>query len=93
MTAAPKQGSLLKSQCRGFLASQTSLFYCEADAVREETGKSTAGSWRGRGPSTRARIVEITSGKSLFQQGLIATCKDRTDEHIAKPSGELGTGA
>jgi hypothetical protein len=28
------------------------------------------------GPSTYARIVEITSGTALVQQGLVATCKD-----------------
>jgi hypothetical protein len=28
------------------------------------------------GPSTYARIAEITSGTSILQQGLAATCKD-----------------
>jgi hypothetical protein len=28
------------------------------------------------GPSTHARIVEITSGTTNLQQGLAATCKD-----------------
>jgi hypothetical protein len=28
------------------------------------------------GPSTYARIVDITSGTSILQQGLAATCKD-----------------
>jgi hypothetical protein len=28
------------------------------------------------GPSTYTRIMEITSGSTIFQQGLAATCKD-----------------
>ena len=28
------------------------------------------------GPDTYARIAEITSGKTIFQQGLAITCKD-----------------
>jgi len=31
---------------------------------------------RGKGPSALAQIVEITSGRAIFQQGLTATCKD-----------------
>ena len=42
----------------------------------EETDQSTAQSWRGKDPSTYTRIAEITSGRSIFQQGLAATCKD-----------------
>jgi hypothetical protein len=38
--------------------------------------KSAVGSWRGRDPSTHTKIAEITSGRALFQQGLVATCKD-----------------
>ena len=34
------------------------------------------GTLRGRGPSALAQIVEITSGRAIFQQGLTATCKD-----------------
>jgi hypothetical protein len=28
------------------------------------------------GPGTLTQIVEITSGRTIFQQGLTATCKD-----------------
>ena len=48
----------------------------EADDFREETGKCTGREWRGMGPSTYTRIAEITSGGTIFQQGLAATCKD-----------------
>jgi len=35
------------------------------------------GTLRGKGPSALTQIVEITSGRAIFQQGLTATCKDR----------------
>ena len=34
------------------------------------------GTRRGMGPSVLTQIVEITSGRANFQQGLTATCKD-----------------
>ena len=34
------------------------------------------GTLRGKGPGALAQIVEITSGRAIFQQGLTATCKD-----------------
>jgi len=48
----------------------------EADILREETGKSTEGALRRRGPDTYTRTTEITSGWAIFQQGPAATCKD-----------------
>ncbi len=30
--------------------------------------------------ASKERLAEITSGRSLFQQGLVATCEDRKDE-------------
>jgi hypothetical protein len=38
--------------------------------------QSTVQSWRGTDPSAHTRIAEITSGRAIFQQGLVATCKD-----------------
>ena len=34
------------------------------------------GTLRGKGPSALTQIVEITSGRAIFQQGLTTTCKD-----------------
>ena len=48
----------------------------EAEALREETGKSNEGALRGMGPGTYTRIAEITSGRANSQQGLMTTCKD-----------------
>jgi hypothetical protein len=48
----------------------------EAVTFWEETDKGTREASRGKGPSTHARIAEITSGKTISQQGLATTCED-----------------
>jgi hypothetical protein len=50
----------------------------EAVTLWEETdkGTSTREASRGKGPGTYARIAEITSGRTISQQGLAITCKD-----------------
>ena len=52
----------------------------QAEAFREETGKSIGRASRGMGPSACARIAEITSGRAISQQGLATTCKDSSDQ-------------
>jgi hypothetical protein len=39
---------------------------------------------RGRGPSILGKIRRITSGRSCWQQGLVATCKDSSNEAMAE---------
>ena len=73
--------------------SRTCCMESEADASREETGKCTGREWRGTGPSTYTRTMETTSGTTIFQQGLAATCKDQPEEHIAEPEGGIWWGA
>ncbi|MFH1125357.1 MAG: hypothetical protein V1758_17010 [Pseudomonadota bacterium] len=41
----------------------------EAGTLREETDGCTGEASRGKGPSTHARIAEITSGRTISQQG------------------------
>ncbi len=48
----------------------------ETEVLREETGRSTEGTLRGKGPCTDTRIAEIMSGRAVSQQGLATTCKD-----------------
>ena len=48
----------------------------ETEVLREETGRSTEGMLRGKGPCTYTRIAEIMSGRVVSQQGLATTCKD-----------------
>ena len=76
MTAAPKYGSLLKSHCSGSPVCRTRFPWREAEVLGEEMGICTRGTWRGMGPVACTRIAEIMSGRSRFQQGLVATCKD-----------------
>jgi hypothetical protein len=84
MTAAPKGPPLLKLHCREGFAGRTCHSGREADAPREETGNCTGETRRGMGPSTYARIVEITSGTTTLQQGLAATCKDSSYRQLAE---------
>jgi hypothetical protein len=62
------------------LARQTRFNLGESDVCWEEAGECTGRAPRGMGPSTYTRIAETTSGRSQFQQGLTATCKDREEE-------------
>lgn len=45
------------------------------------------------GPSTYARVVEITSGRAISQQGLAATCKDLAHEGPPEAQGGFWSGA
>jgi hypothetical protein len=45
------------------------------------------------GPSTYARVAEITSGRAISQQGLTATCKDRVHKVEAEARGGFWSGA
>ncbi len=45
------------------------------------------------GPSTYARVAEITSGRAISQQGLTATCKDRAHKAETKARGGFWSGA
>ncbi len=63
----------------------------KADVAGEVTGKSTLqavvvgaqASWEG--------LAEITSGRTRWQQGLVATCKDSRNEAVAE-GGESQAG-
>ena len=48
----------------------------------EETGKSTTGSAGVRAQAPGERCVEITSGRTLSQQGLAATCQDPSAQAV-----------
>ena len=50
----------------------------ETEVLREETGRGTEGTLRGKGPCTYTGIAEIMSGRAVSQQGLATTCKDPT---------------
>jgi hypothetical protein len=48
----------------------------KADAVGEETGMSTSQTAVIGARASKERHAEITSGRAISQQGLVATCKD-----------------
>jgi hypothetical protein len=76
MTAASKHGSPQKLLHGGFSASRTFFLWGETGVLGEETDECNRGKRRGMGPSTYTRVMEITSGGTISQQGLAATCKD-----------------
>ena len=55
----------------------TCRFVGKADGLQEETVKSTVNTAGIRVQASKKRSAEITSGRSIDQQGLAATCKDR----------------
>ncbi len=93
MTATPKFLPHGSRDVRTISCAEPVLPSGEADAVREEAGRSTGEARRGTGPSAYTRIVEITSGSTNFQQGLVATCEDRSEERIAESAGGFWWGA
>ena len=52
----------------------------EAVTLWEEMDKGTREASRGKGPGTYGGIAEITSGRTISQQGLVTTCKDPSNK-------------
>jgi hypothetical protein len=52
----------------------------EAVTFREETDECTGEASRDKGPGTYGGIAEIASGRTIFQQGLVTTCKDPSNK-------------
>jgi len=52
------------------------------------TGACTRWDRRGRGPSNQGKTRRITSRRSRWQQGLVATCKDSSNEVKNRSRGE-----
>jgi hypothetical protein len=76
MTAASINGSPRKLPCGDKSARRTRFPWGETGVLGEATDVRSQGVRRGMGPSAYARVVEITSGRAISQQGLTATCKD-----------------
>ena len=84
----PRNGNLTSKPRRGeFPRAEPFESEVRPMSAGKETGQSTGGARRGRGPSTRTRIGEITSGRAVIQQGLTATCKDPPHEGQPKEVG------
>lgn len=76
MIAASIYGSPRKLPCGGKSARRTLFPWGETGVLGQGTDDRSRGVRRGMDPSTYARVVEITSGRTISQQGLVATCKD-----------------
>jgi hypothetical protein len=61
----------------------------KADVLGEEMGRSTPGTTEVRDQAPGERLAEITSGRSISQQGLAATCKDLPNEAKAEGGGRV----
>ena len=79
MTAAPKR-STDRSSCRRTAMRRPDPLTGKANVLGEATGACTLGA-AGVGVQTRREgLAEITSGRTVAQQGLTATCKDLEQE-------------
>jgi hypothetical protein len=86
MTAAPKMG-LDGSSCRGDALRRPGPNEGKANVLGEATGACTLGA-AGVGVQTRGEgSAETPSGRARAQQGLAATCKDRSCEAMPKLLG------
>jgi hypothetical protein len=65
----------------------TRCFSGKAEVLWEETGKCTTGTAGAGVQAPGERLAEITSGRTIFQQGLVATCKDPPEEAKARAGG------
>jgi Group II intron, maturase-specific domain len=58
-------------------------------SIGKETGQSTDGAWRGRGPSAQTRIVEITSGKTNLPAGADSNLQRPVERGKPKSAGGI----
>jgi hypothetical protein len=86
-------GSPPKLLCGDKSARRTRFPWGETGVLGEATDVSSRGAWRGMGPSTYARVVEITSGRAISQQGLVATCEDLAHKGELEARGGFWSGA
>jgi len=82
--AVPK--STLRRSCsaQDFVSRRPELQAGKADDRWEETSTSTVGDTGVWGQTSKERFVEITSGRTISQQGLAATCKDPSYKAMPK---------
>ncbi len=88
MIAASTYGSPQKLPCGGKSARRTHFPWGETGVLGQGTDNRSRGARRGMDPSTYARVVEITSGRTISQQGLVATCMDPV--HKGRPEARGG---
>ena len=67
----------------------TRCFSGKADVLWEETGRCTTETAGVGVQAPGERLAEITSGRTISQQRLVATCKDPPEEVKAKVGGRV----
>ena len=90
----PRETSPVEVALQGLnFVSRTCHLEREADASQEGTGERTGRSRRGTGPSAYARIMEITSGSTVFQQEARSNLQRLAVYAKAKPARGFRWGA
>ena len=84
MAATSKIPSAVKSLERNLTVRRPIALLGKADAAGEVTGKSNLRTVVVGAQASRERLAEITSGRSRWHQGLVATCPDSSNEAIAE---------
>ena len=77
-----------KSYSRKEAGSRPKRLVGKAADTDEETGKCSLWDRRGTGSSISGKIFRITSGRTRWQQGLVATCPDSSHEAKCRRRGE-----
>ena len=72
----PRNRTPYGSRCTDIVWSRPCRYWGKADVLWEETGKSTIETAGVGDQASSERHAEITPGRAITQQGLVATCKD-----------------
>jgi hypothetical protein len=90
----PRKSPREKSYSRNEAGSRPKRLVGKAADTDEETGTRSLWDRRGTGSSISGKIFRITSGRTHWQQGLVATCQDSWHEAKCRRKGEpYGFGA
>jgi hypothetical protein len=90
----PRNSPREKSYSRNEAGSRPKRLVGKAADTDEETGRCSLWDRRGTGSSISGKIFRITSGRTRWQQGLVATCQDSSHEAKCRRRGEpAGFGA
>jgi len=92
MAAACEKSPAVKSLLADGNGKPTHLPLGKADDADEATGKSNLQTVVAEAQASQERLSGITSGRSWWQQGLVATCTDSSNEAKAE-GGESRRGS
>jgi len=88
MAAACEKSPAVKSLLADGNGKPTHLPLGKADDADEATGKSNLQTVVAEAQASQERLSGITSGRSWWQQGLVATCTDSSNEATNRRRGE-----